>query len=180
MWVFGLCSGSISHLQEKGDFEFLLRRNFSASSLSSILHNFILDYGFHGITVLKTDAACLCEAFRSSIQLGIILNVTKAVTLLAACKVSAPSATNYRYFVYLVFDLVVRLMEGKEKEGSAKSRGMGGRRATDREGRVVRKGCGSLNGKKEEEKVIEGSGTHVKNKSVKHTLPGHCQIVVGA
>ncbi|XP_054776657.1 non-specific lipid transfer protein GPI-anchored 31-like [Prosopis cineraria] len=45
-------------------------------------------------TVLKTDAACLCEAFRSSAQLGVVLNVTKAVTLPAACKVSAPSATN--------------------------------------------------------------------------------------
>ncbi|KAF7842610.1 non-specific lipid-transfer protein-like protein [Senna tora] len=45
-------------------------------------------------TVLKADAACLCEAFRSSAQLGVVLNVTKAVTLPAACKVSAPSATN--------------------------------------------------------------------------------------
>ncbi|KAI9103649.1 hypothetical protein K1719_023272 [Acacia pycnantha] len=45
-------------------------------------------------TVLKTDAACLCEAFRSSAQLGVVLNVTKAVTLPTACKVSAPSATN--------------------------------------------------------------------------------------
>ncbi|XP_028753154.1 non-specific lipid-transfer protein-like protein At5g64080 [Neltuma alba] len=45
-------------------------------------------------TVLKTDAGCLCEAFRSSAQLGVVLNVTKAVTLPAACKVSAPSAAN--------------------------------------------------------------------------------------
>ncbi|KAI4375857.1 hypothetical protein MLD38_013677 [Melastoma candidum] len=43
-------------------------------------------------TVLKTDAECLCEAFRSSAQLGVVLNVTKAVTLPAACKVSAASA----------------------------------------------------------------------------------------
>ncbi|KAI4299071.1 hypothetical protein L6164_032564 [Bauhinia variegata] len=45
-------------------------------------------------TVLKSDPACLCEAFKSSAQLGVVLNVTKAVTLPAACKVSAPSATN--------------------------------------------------------------------------------------
>ncbi|KAI4367471.1 hypothetical protein MLD38_023206 [Melastoma candidum] len=40
-------------------------------------------------TVLKTDAECLCEAFRSSTQLGVVLNVTKTVSLPAACKVSA-------------------------------------------------------------------------------------------
>ncbi|KAL5562951.1 hypothetical protein UlMin_032698 [Ulmus minor] len=45
-------------------------------------------------TVLKADAACLCEAFRSSAQLGVVLNVTKATSLPQACKVSAPSATN--------------------------------------------------------------------------------------
>ncbi|KAI4296333.1 hypothetical protein L6164_036299 [Bauhinia variegata] len=45
-------------------------------------------------SVLKSDPACLCQAFRSSTQLGVVLNVTKAVTLPAACKVSAPSATN--------------------------------------------------------------------------------------
>ncbi|KAH7518559.1 non-specific lipid transfer protein GPI-anchored 31 isoform X2 [Ziziphus jujuba] len=45
-------------------------------------------------TVLKADAACLCEAFKSSAQLGVVLNVTKASTLPAACKVSAPSVSN--------------------------------------------------------------------------------------
>ncbi|XP_062025528.1 non-specific lipid transfer protein GPI-anchored 31-like isoform X2 [Rosa rugosa] len=45
-------------------------------------------------TVLKADAACLCEAFKSSAQLGVVLNITKAMSLPAACKVSAPSATN--------------------------------------------------------------------------------------
>ncbi|XP_017972068.1 PREDICTED: non-specific lipid-transfer protein-like protein At5g64080 isoform X1 [Theobroma cacao] len=45
-------------------------------------------------TVLKTDAECLCEAFKSSASLGVTLNVTKAMTLPAVCKVSAPSATN--------------------------------------------------------------------------------------
>ncbi|PQQ00813.1 non-specific lipid-transfer protein-like protein [Prunus yedoensis var. nudiflora] len=44
--------------------------------------------------VLKADAACLCEAFKSSAQLGVVLNITKAASLPAACKVSAPSATN--------------------------------------------------------------------------------------
>ncbi|OWM87749.1 non-specific lipid-transfer protein-like protein At5g64080 [Punica granatum] len=43
-------------------------------------------------TVLKTNAECLCEAFRSSAQLGVILNVTKALALPSACKVPAASA----------------------------------------------------------------------------------------
>lgn len=42
-------------------------------------------------SVLKADAGCLCEAFKSSAQLGVVLNVTKASTLPTACKVSAPS-----------------------------------------------------------------------------------------
>ncbi|KAK3414178.1 hypothetical protein EUGRSUZ_I02679 [Eucalyptus grandis] len=45
-------------------------------------------------TVLKADAECICEAFKSSAQLGVVLNVTKALSLPAACKVSASSATN--------------------------------------------------------------------------------------
>ncbi|GFQ00290.1 non-specific lipid-transfer protein-like protein at5g64080 [Phtheirospermum japonicum] len=45
-------------------------------------------------TVLKTDAQCLCETFRNSAQLGITLNMTKALALPAACHVSAPAATN--------------------------------------------------------------------------------------
>ncbi|CAJ1936020.1 unnamed protein product [Sphenostylis stenocarpa] len=45
-------------------------------------------------SVLKTAPSCLCEAFKSSAQFGVVLNVTKATTLPAACKVSAPSATN--------------------------------------------------------------------------------------
>ncbi|XP_052882102.1 non-specific lipid transfer protein GPI-anchored 31-like [Gossypium arboreum] len=44
-------------------------------------------------TVLKAGPQCLCEAFKSSASLGVTLNVTKAMTLPAACKVSAPSAT---------------------------------------------------------------------------------------
>ncbi|XP_057420467.1 non-specific lipid transfer protein GPI-anchored 31 [Lotus japonicus] len=44
-------------------------------------------------SVLKTAPSCLCEAFKSSAQFGVILNVTKATSLPAACKVSAPSAT---------------------------------------------------------------------------------------
>nr|KJB47194.1 hypothetical protein B456_008G015000 [Gossypium raimondii] len=42
-------------------------------------------------TVLKTDAECLCEAYKSSASLGVTLNVTKAMTLPALCKVSAPT-----------------------------------------------------------------------------------------
>ncbi|MED6123797.1 Non-specific lipid transfer protein GPI-anchored 31 [Stylosanthes scabra] len=45
-------------------------------------------------SVLKTAPQCLCEAFKSSAQFGVVLNVTKAVSLPAACKVSAPSASN--------------------------------------------------------------------------------------
>ncbi|KAI3445712.1 hypothetical protein Pfo_002377 [Paulownia fortunei] len=45
-------------------------------------------------TVLKTDAECLCEAFKNSAQLGVTLNVSKALALPAACHVSAPSISN--------------------------------------------------------------------------------------
>ncbi|XP_038888277.1 non-specific lipid transfer protein GPI-anchored 31 [Benincasa hispida] len=45
-------------------------------------------------TVLKADADCLCEAFKNSAQLGVVLNVSKALSLPAACKVSAPAASN--------------------------------------------------------------------------------------
>ncbi|VVB17959.1 unnamed protein product [Arabis nemorensis] len=45
-------------------------------------------------TVLQTDAACLCEAFKSSASLGVTLNITKASTLPAACKLHAPSIAN--------------------------------------------------------------------------------------
>jgi len=44
-------------------------------------------------SVLKTAPECLCETFKNSAQYGVTLNVTKAATLPAACKVSAPSAT---------------------------------------------------------------------------------------
>ncbi|KAF7803700.1 non-specific lipid-transfer protein-like protein [Senna tora] len=45
-------------------------------------------------TVLKADPSCLCEAFKSSAQFGIVLNVSKAATLPAVCKLSAPSISN--------------------------------------------------------------------------------------
>ena len=45
-------------------------------------------------SVLKTAPQCLCEAFKSSAQFGVVLNVTKAMTLPAACKVSASSAAD--------------------------------------------------------------------------------------
>ncbi|CAN1340439.1 Non-specific lipid transfer protein GPI-anchored 31 [Linum perenne] len=41
-------------------------------------------------SVLKTDAACLCQAFQSSGTLGVPLNMTKALTLPSACKLQAP------------------------------------------------------------------------------------------
>ncbi|XP_061363288.1 non-specific lipid transfer protein GPI-anchored 31-like [Gastrolobium bilobum] len=42
-------------------------------------------------TLLETSTDCLCEAFKSSSTFGVILNVTKALTLPAACKLSDPS-----------------------------------------------------------------------------------------
>ncbi|XP_031127054.1 non-specific lipid-transfer protein-like protein At5g64080 [Ipomoea triloba] len=45
-------------------------------------------------TVLKTNAECLCEGFKNSAQLGVVLNVTKALALPSACHVSAPSVSN--------------------------------------------------------------------------------------
>ncbi|GAB4838328.1 Non-specific lipid transfer protein GPI-anchored 31 [Ancistrocladus abbreviatus] len=44
-------------------------------------------------TVLRTDAECLCEAFKSSAQFGVVLNVSKALSLPSACHVTAPSAS---------------------------------------------------------------------------------------
>ncbi|CAO2823241.1 unnamed protein product [Amaranthus hypochondriacus] len=43
-------------------------------------------------SVLKTNAECLCEAFKSSSQFGIVLNNTKALALPAACGVHASPA----------------------------------------------------------------------------------------
>ncbi|KAG5229271.1 non-specific lipid-transfer protein [Salix suchowensis] len=45
-------------------------------------------------TVLSTKAGCLCEAFKSSAQLGLGLNVTRALSLPSACKIHAPSVSN--------------------------------------------------------------------------------------
>ncbi|KAF6149186.1 hypothetical protein GIB67_026042 [Kingdonia uniflora] len=45
-------------------------------------------------SVLKTNAECLCEAFKSSAQIGVVLNTTKALALPAACGVKAPSISN--------------------------------------------------------------------------------------
>ncbi|KAG6792510.1 hypothetical protein POTOM_001660 [Populus tomentosa] len=45
-------------------------------------------------TVLSTKAECLCEAFKTSAQLGLALNVTKALSLPSVCKIHAPPASN--------------------------------------------------------------------------------------
>ncbi|KAK8568360.1 hypothetical protein V6N13_106283 [Hibiscus sabdariffa] len=42
-------------------------------------------------TVIKTNGECLCEAFKSSASLGVTLNLTRASTLPAACKIPASS-----------------------------------------------------------------------------------------
>ncbi|PHU29972.1 Non-specific lipid-transfer protein-like protein [Capsicum chinense] len=44
--------------------------------------------------VLTTDADCLCEGFKNSAQLGVVLNVTIAMSLPAACRVSASFVSN--------------------------------------------------------------------------------------
>uniref|UniRef100_A0A7N0TWL9 Bifunctional inhibitor/plant lipid transfer protein/seed storage helical domain-containing protein n=1 Tax=Kalanchoe fedtschenkoi TaxID=63787 RepID=A0A7N0TWL9_KALFE len=57
--------------------------------------------------VLRTRAECLGEGLKSSLQLGIVLNVTKAATLPSACSLSAPSVSNCG----LSEDLLLRLLE---------------------------------------------------------------------
>ncbi|GAB2292141.1 hypothetical protein Dimus_026392 [Dionaea muscipula] len=43
-------------------------------------------------TVLKANAQCLCDTFKNSGQLGIPLNISKALTLPSACHVTSPTA----------------------------------------------------------------------------------------
>ncbi|XP_010423008.1 PREDICTED: non-specific lipid-transfer protein-like protein At5g64080 [Camelina sativa] len=45
-------------------------------------------------TILDTNAACLCEGLKTSGSMGIKMNVTKAYTLPAACKLNAPSVSS--------------------------------------------------------------------------------------
>lgn len=45
-------------------------------------------------TVMKSNPECLCEAFKNSAQLGVSLNVTKALTLPHACHVASPPLHN--------------------------------------------------------------------------------------
>ncbi|XP_042059683.1 non-specific lipid transfer protein GPI-anchored 31-like [Salvia splendens] len=40
--------------------------------------------------VVESNPQCLCDAFKNSAQLGITLNVSKALTLPAACLLSTP------------------------------------------------------------------------------------------
>ncbi|KAK6916076.1 Bifunctional inhibitor/plant lipid transfer protein/seed storage helical domain [Dillenia turbinata] len=47
-------------------------------------------------SVLKANPECLCEGFKSSAQLGVVLNVTKALTLPSACHVSSPPLSDCR------------------------------------------------------------------------------------
>ncbi|XAR49440.1 hypothetical protein NMG60_11032653 [Bertholletia excelsa] len=41
-------------------------------------------------TVVKTNPECLCEGFKNSAQMGVSLNMTKALALPSACHVPAP------------------------------------------------------------------------------------------
>ena len=45
--------------------------------------------------MLKADVDCLCEAFKSSAQFGVVWNITKVVALHTTCRVSSPSVSNY-------------------------------------------------------------------------------------
>lgn len=45
-------------------------------------------------TVIETDADCVCEAFMMSSQMGIQLNMTRALALPGACGVSGPPLDN--------------------------------------------------------------------------------------
>ncbi|AES63423.1 non-specific lipid transfer protein GPI-anchored 11 [Medicago truncatula] len=45
-------------------------------------------------TIVNTAPSCLCGAFKGNAHLGVVLNVSKALTLPFACKVSAPSISN--------------------------------------------------------------------------------------
>ncbi|KAL5703914.1 hypothetical protein ACHQM5_022407 [Ranunculus cassubicifolius] len=45
-------------------------------------------------TVLKTAPECLCETFKNSGQLGISLNMTKALNIPAACGIKSPPMSN--------------------------------------------------------------------------------------
>ncbi|KAI8554895.1 hypothetical protein RHMOL_Rhmol05G0132500 [Rhododendron molle] len=44
--------------------------------------------------VLKTHAECLCEAFKNAAQFGVTLNMTRALDLPSACRVSAPPVSD--------------------------------------------------------------------------------------
>ena len=44
--------------------------------------------------MLKADVDYLCEAFKSSAQFGVVLNITKAVARPTTCRVFAPSFSN--------------------------------------------------------------------------------------
>ncbi|WJX22011.1 hypothetical protein P8452_11363 [Trifolium repens] len=44
--------------------------------------------------VLKSIPSCLCEVFENSSQFGLVLNLTKTLTLPSFCKVAAPSLFN--------------------------------------------------------------------------------------
>ncbi|KAF7130875.1 hypothetical protein RHSIM_Rhsim10G0056700 [Rhododendron simsii] len=44
--------------------------------------------------VLKTHAECLCEGFKNAAQFGVTLNMTRALDLPSACRVSAPPVSD--------------------------------------------------------------------------------------
>jgi len=64
-------------------------------------------------TIVNTAPSCLCGAFKSNAHLGVVLNVSKALTLPFACKVSAPAISNcgceFLFFIIhlpLICDLI--------------------------------------------------------------------------
>ena len=45
--------------------------------------------------MLRADVDCLCEAFKSSAQFGVVWNITKVVALHTTCRFSSPFVFNY-------------------------------------------------------------------------------------
>ncbi|KAF3501991.1 hypothetical protein F2Q69_00045179, partial [Brassica cretica] len=60
--------------------------------------------------VLDTKAECLCVGLKKSASMGIKVNITKAATLLAVCKLDALLLVHLRFFLRHPSDLVLDLL----------------------------------------------------------------------
>lgn len=57
--------------------------------------------------VLDTKAECLCVGLKKSASMGIKVNITKAATLLAVCKLDAPPTTACSFEIFSNLHVVV-------------------------------------------------------------------------